>query len=69
MALAGQPPLHRDGSRVRRVGAEQPLAADGGSLRAGQRTKEVGAAEKHVVLPSGRREIGVYINKSEMCSK
>lgn len=52
VALAGQPPLQGVGTRVRGVGAEQPLAADGRSLRAGQRTQQVGAAEKHVVLLS-----------------
>lgn len=69
MALAGQPPLQGDRSHVRGVGAEQPLAADGRSLRAGQRTEQVGAAEKHVVLLSGRNVICVYINKYQMCSK
>lgn len=42
VALAGQPPGPWDGSRVRGVGAEQPLAGDGGSLRPGQRAQQVG---------------------------
>lgn len=46
VALAGQPPGHWDGSRVRCIGTEQPLAGDRGSLRPRHRPQQVGATSR-----------------------
>lgn len=52
VALAGQPADPWCGSRVRCIGAEQPLAGDGSSLRPRQRPQHVGVTSRTVNCPS-----------------